>query len=176
MKFSTNSWSILPAYLKSCKFLHFTCEIHNNNKSIFLHPVIIWFKIANGTSPLTVGRNLKEDIFPYSIGRNQLPGVWRLFDSHIPGSWFLNPEAKILDFNVNKQSVQTDIYNEQHFLQRQVNKLTLVSINQFSVQLCRYLGVGNPLPTTHTVEHIGSIINNGWWSYQIRLLFEYKLK
>ena len=31
----------------------------------------------------------------------------------LEGTWFLNPEAKIQEFNVKKQTIQTDIINKQ---------------------------------------------------------------
>ena len=69
------------------------------------------------TAPSLLGGTLRRTYrgfhsFRSSIGRNQLPGVYRLFDSPIPDPWYLNPRAKNLDFNVNnKQSKQILIIN-----------------------------------------------------------------
>ena len=41
-----------------------------------------------------------------SLARDQSPGHKKLFDSPIPDSWILNPEAKDPVFNVNKQTNQ----------------------------------------------------------------------
>ena len=96
----------------------------------------------------------------------------------IPDFWILKQRILTL-MSINKQSKQISRINSIYqwkLWQRQVCKLNLVSRNQISVKLCRYLGVGNPLPTTHTVEHIGSILTKCWSSWQIHWLFKYKLK
>ena len=69
----------------------------------------------------------------------------------IPDSWFLNPEAKILQDNVKFSFKKPKL-------------------------LCRYLEVGNPLATTHIVEHIDCIIFKCWCSWQIHIPFRYKKK
>ena len=48
-----------------------------------------------------------------------------------------------------------------------------MSRNQILVQLCRHLGVGKPLVATHTVEHIGDILEA---HDKLIYLFKYKLK
>ena len=57
--------------------------------------------------------------------------------------------------SINKQSKQISIINSTYqckLLQRQVCKLNLVSRNQISVQLFRYLWAGNPPATTSGVH------------------------
>ena len=48
-------------------------------------------------------------------------------------------------------------YRIDYWKQRQVHHLRSVLRQPISSHLCRYLGVGNPLATSHTVEQIGSI-------------------
>ena len=94
----------------------------------------------------------------------------------IPDVWILKQRILTL-MSINKQSKQISRINRTYqwkLWQEQVCKLDLVSGNQISGQLCRYLGVENPPATTHTVEHMGSIHTKRSW--KIHWLFKYTLK